>query len=227
MIPWSLREVSVRRWKQAQNHEAGFWKQPFALPPQQERVAQRYARLLADVSFAGTDAGCVLEVGSGPTCAIQSVNGCRRTFVDPLMNVYHPLCEDVPGHFVAAVGEKLPFPDAMFDAVFSLNVIDHVISPAAFLKEMVRVTRPGGFTVIGVYTHPRLFAVVRTFLERAIPWARETPHPFFFSRHSLVRLLRHYQMEVFRLVCVYAPKHRPSLHRQDWVTFARKPQRGR
>ena len=38
MIPWSLREVKRKRWKQAQEHEAGFWVKPNAVPPQSQRV---------------------------------------------------------------------------------------------------------------------------------------------------------------------------------------------
>ncbi len=224
MIPWSLREVPSKRWRQAQEHEAHFWIQPNALPPQQERVARRYAGLLEELDQQGQVGGRILEVGSGPTCVSARLRNRFRVFADPLMTLYRPLCADaVHGHFVATVGEQLPFAEASFDAVFSFNVIDHVFSPARFVSELGRVLRPGGLVVLGVYTHPRLFAAVRTLLERGLPWARELPHPFFFSRHSLLHLLQHCGLQVERVVCVYAPNHIPALHRQDWVSVARKP----
>jgi SAM-dependent methyltransferase len=227
MIPWSLRDVTLDRWRQAQQHEARFWKQHAALAPQQNRVASRYAGLIGEIVLNGRGGSAgtqrlTLEVGSGPTCATQGLNGARHVFLDPLMRVYRPLCTDVPGSFVGAVGERLPFADATFDAVLSFNVIDHVISPAAFVNEMIRVAAPGGLLVLGVYTHPRLFAAVRNALERTLPWAREEAHPFFFSRHSLVRLMQHSGLEVDRVACVHAPARNPGLHRQDWVAFARK-----
>ncbi|MBD5656958.1 MAG: class I SAM-dependent methyltransferase [Candidatus Eremiobacteraeota bacterium] len=45
---------------------------------------------------------------------------------------------------VLAVGERLPFADASFDAVLSLNVIEHVRDPFQAAREITRVLKPGG-----------------------------------------------------------------------------------
>jgi SAM-dependent methyltransferase len=42
---------------------------------------------------------------------------------------------------VQAPGERLPFPDATFDVVFSHEVLEHVADDRACVAEMVRVTR--------------------------------------------------------------------------------------
>lgn len=223
MIPWTLRDVKRQRWRIAQAHEASFWERPAALPPQLERVMQRYAGLLDKMSQESDLGTSILEVGSGPTCA-TSVLKQRSVFVDPLMIGYRPLCPDsIQGHFVASLGEELPFRSAVFDSAFSFNAIDHVHSPSRFVSELVRVTRPEGLIGIGVYTHPRLFVLVRTALERLAPPFREAAHPFFFTRESLVKLLLHHKLRLERVEQVYAPKRMPSLHRQDWVVIARKP----
>jgi len=51
---------------------------------------------------------------------------------------------------VEATGERLPFPDAAFDVVFSHEVLEHVTHDRACVAEMVRVTRPGGRVVVFV-----------------------------------------------------------------------------
>jgi SAM-dependent methyltransferase len=49
-----------------------------------------------------------------------------------------------------ATGERLPFPDATFDVVFSHEVLEHVADDRICVEEMVRVARPGGRIVLFV-----------------------------------------------------------------------------
>ncbi len=49
---------------------------------------------------------------------------------------------------IQSPGERLPFPDAAFDIVFSHEVLEHVADDRACAAEMVRVTRPGGRIVV-------------------------------------------------------------------------------
>jgi SAM-dependent methyltransferase len=45
-------------------------------------------------------------------------------------------------------GRVLPFPDAEFDRVVVVDMLEHVPDEAAFLAELARVTRPGGRLVV-------------------------------------------------------------------------------
>jgi SAM-dependent methyltransferase len=49
-----------------------------------------------------------------------------------------------------ATGEQLPFADAVFDLVFSHEVLEHVADDRACAMEMVRVARPGAHVVVFV-----------------------------------------------------------------------------
>lgn len=54
-------------------------------------------------------------------------------------------------------GRQLPYPDAHFASVGTLNVLEHVDEPEAFLQEMVRVTEPGGSIVVSSPNFLRAF----------------------------------------------------------------------
>lgn len=54
---------------------------------------------------------------------------------------------------VSCSGDKLPFPDCTFDFVVSFSVLEHIANKEMALKEMLRVTRPGGRVFFAVPTY--------------------------------------------------------------------------
>jgi SAM-dependent methyltransferase len=75
--------------------------------------------------------GLVLDCGAG----------LRDTYYRNVVN-----CEVVAYDTtdVLAVAERLPFADESFDAVLSLNVLEHVKDPFQAARELMRVLKPGG-----------------------------------------------------------------------------------
>jgi demethylmenaquinone methyltransferase / 2-methoxy-6-polyprenyl-1,4-benzoquinol methylase len=74
--------------------------------------------------------------------------------------------------FVAGDAMRLPFVDASFDAVTISFGLRNVHEPEVGLREMLRVTKPGGRVVVCEFSHPT-WAPLRTvyleYLMRAIP----------------------------------------------------------
>ncbi|OBG73262.1 MULTISPECIES: demethylmenaquinone methyltransferase [unclassified Mycobacterium] len=73
---------------------------------------------------------------------------------------------------VAADATKLPFADGVFDAVTISFGLRNVVDTPAALREMARVTRPGGRLVVCEFSTPTngLFATVyKEYLMRALP----------------------------------------------------------
>ena len=52
--------------------------------------------------------------------------------------------------FTLGHAERLPYPDAHFDAVVLLDVLEHVADERAVVAEIARVLRPGGLLVVSV-----------------------------------------------------------------------------
>jgi SAM-dependent methyltransferase len=90
----------------------------------------------------------------------------------------------VPVQLTAGDGERLPFADASFDAVFAHHVLQHLPAPARALREFWRVLRPGG--VVGICDLDEgatLYAPATPLLDRA--------------RALELRLRRHYGSDPF------------------------------
>jgi len=92
--------------------------------------------------------------------------------------------------------EPLPFEDGSFDAVVSLDVIEHVVDPAAFARELARVLRAGGRLYLAT-PNVRFAGYLRTLLFRGrFPLTSSDPrgwqggHIHFFTNGDLEALLR-------------------------------------
>ncbi len=74
--------------------------------------------------------------------------------------------------FTAGDGTRLPFADATFDAVTISFGLRNIVDPLAGLRELLRVTRPGGRLVVCEFSHPT-WAPFRTvyveYLMKALP----------------------------------------------------------
>jgi SAM-dependent methyltransferase len=112
------------------------------------RLAGRPARIL--------DAGC----GSGGL--IRRLSAVEPAWTWTGLDVSPLACELARTRCRAEIHEAsvtaLPFPDGMFDAVVSADVLYHVEDDAAALREIARVLRPGGVAVINVPAHRWLWS---------------------------------------------------------------------
>ena len=74
--------------------------------------------------------------------------------------------------FTAGDATRLPFGDDTFDAVTISFGLRNIVDPLAGLREMLRVTRPGGRLVVCEFSHPT-WAPFRTvyveYLMKALP----------------------------------------------------------
>lgn len=74
--------------------------------------------------------------------------------------------------FVAGDGTSLPFADNTFDAVSISFGLRNIVDPDHGLRELLRVTKPGGRLVVCEFSHPRNALVRKVYLEylmKALP----------------------------------------------------------
>lgn len=96
--------------------------------------------------------------------------------------------------------DPLPFPDAHFDGVVHLAVLEHVFDPYAVIREVHRVLRPGGEFVIAVPNVASLTNRIRILFGRIPVTSSDAGwdggHLHYFSKHALDHFLADEGFEV-------------------------------
>jgi SAM-dependent methyltransferase len=121
------------------------------------RYSEPLAVQFADLAAVGPGQR-VLDVGCGPGALTAEL--VRRTgtdtvsAVEPSESFAAAVRERLPGVKVRqSPAERLPFPDGTFDAALAQLVVHFMTDPVAGLREMGRVTRPGGVISACVWDH--------------------------------------------------------------------------
>jgi SAM-dependent methyltransferase len=156
----------------------------------------------------------VLEVGCGSGVVardLAAMVGRRGAVVGvdtsrAVLAAARRLCRPVAGHARITLrlgdGNHLPFADGSFDAALGITVILHVAEPGAVVREMARVTRPGGrvalqdqdFGMLAV-THPD-----RDLTDRILDGVPRHIYEEPYSGRRLPGLLREAGLEQGRLL---------------------------
>jgi SAM-dependent methyltransferase len=141
-----------------------------------DRHIGRYGSGLAAalISASGLRPGQrALDVGCGPgalTTALAELLGAGRVAaVDPSEPFAEACASRVAGVRVeVAPAEALPFRDASFDAALSQLVVNFMSDAAAGVREMRRVTRPGGTVAAAVWDYADGMTLLRRFWDAAV-----------------------------------------------------------
>src|SRR5438552_3402212 len=119
---------------------------------------EKLHHLLRLVDFDGYRDRTVLEVGcgAGVDLARFAKGGADVTGVDLAASAVALARanfeqQGLRGRFEVADGERLPFPDNMFDLVFAHGVVQYTPNPRQLVEEGRRVLKPGGEAIFQVY----------------------------------------------------------------------------
>jgi len=158
-------------------------------------IVQELKRAL--VECPGVD---VLNVGSGPFFEFAELAGAgkRFTLCDTDLRAIQLATElhstALRGADVVAPNGPLPYADASFDTVVSMDVVEHIPEPLPWLREVLRVLKPAGhlFLTTPNYASPSLRLIENTVLEgiaRVQGFSRSCLHPTKLDASKLGALL--------------------------------------
>ena len=100
----------------------------------------------------------ILDIGCGPRGSLEWADmAAERIGLDPLVSAYRKL--GIDRHrmkYCSGHSERIPFPDAYFDVVTSVNSLDHVDDVKKTIQEITRVTKPYGIFLVVVEVNHRV-----------------------------------------------------------------------
>ena len=172
-----------------QGHRAGLDKQPAEVAAMFDHVAAKYDRTNSVISLRrdrvwrrATRAALglrpgerVLDVGAGTGASAAELarDGAYVVGTDLSLGMLAVGRQQRPElSLLAGDALALPFADASFDAVTTSFTLRNLVDPLAGLRELYRVTRPGGRVVVCEFSHPTNPAFRRVYLSylmRALP----------------------------------------------------------
>jgi SAM-dependent methyltransferase len=122
--------------------------------------------------------GRVLDIGCGTKPYRRLFPGATHYYGTETQRTFTPGSQAD----VTAFGEALPFRTGVFDAVICTEVLEHVPEPGDFLREVVRVMRPGGVLLL---TTPQTWGL------------HEEPYDFYrYTKYGLQYLFRKAGLEM-------------------------------
>ena len=99
----------------------------------------------------------ILDVGSGPmpsaTCFVGADLYCLEPLLDRYLSIGFKIHYYGNVKFIHACSESIPIESDFFDAVISVNALDHVDNFELTASEIIRVLKPGGILLFHLHYH--------------------------------------------------------------------------
>jgi ubiquinone/menaquinone biosynthesis C-methylase UbiE len=154
----------------------------------------------------------LLELGGGSSDLLESLGSSTAVACDLSREMLVQRPNGDRSYRVVAVGEQLPFGDARFDGVFSINMLEHVIDLERVLAESVRVLADGGLWL--ALTPNGNWEGLLDLAERWSLKIPEGPHQFLTSHRLCQEVSRYFELVEHRTLLML-PAGPPGL--SSWV----------
>jgi 2-polyprenyl-3-methyl-5-hydroxy-6-metoxy-1,4-benzoquinol methylase len=186
----------------AQSYYEEYWSRPDP-PPVGDPLAPRRLEIVRGL-LRSLGARRVLDVGAGTgeLVAALAAEGFEAVGMEVAATAVERASGRYPGcSFVRHGIEDLPWPveAGSFDAVVSLEVIEHLLRPRSLFEGARAALRPGGGLAVSTPYHGFAKSVVVAALRFDEHFAVEGDHIRFFSDRALKRLAADTGFEVERI----------------------------
>lgn len=153
---------------------------------QEPALRATFKCLLRNLQKRGMTGGNLLEVGCGYGYLLDEARPlfARRTGTEFSPDAAASARKTGAEVFVGGV-EQLPA-QLTFDCALAIQVIEHIYDPVAFMRQLVRRIKPGGYVLLAT---PDIGGALRKLMGRSWPSFKVPEHVVYFDFKTLQRLM--------------------------------------
>jgi 2-polyprenyl-3-methyl-5-hydroxy-6-metoxy-1,4-benzoquinol methylase len=170
----------------------GFWEKHDVLQMQNLQVLGPHLLRNKTVADIGCAAGSFLDHIKGLTRHCLSIDPCQE---------YHQSLKDRNYEVFSTVTEALSLWSGSVDYAFSFSVIEHILNPKEFLREIKELLKPDGYLLIS--TPNRRDILMELLGDEYKRFFYRSVHRWYFDEASLMHLTKVTGLEFVQLSCVH------------------------
>jgi 2-polyprenyl-3-methyl-5-hydroxy-6-metoxy-1,4-benzoquinol methylase len=151
-----------------------------------------YARVASVLAEAGEGIDTLVDVGCGRGGLFRHVRRTCQRYVGCDLLRYDGFPDHASVRFVCANLNAAPFPleSGRADAVVAVEVIEHLENPRAFMRELLRLAKPGGLVVVTTPNQASLLSKLTLVVKDQFNAFQEGSYPAHITALLPVDLLR-------------------------------------
>jgi SAM-dependent methyltransferase len=192
-----------KRWKQAQELEKQWWLRWKDRNDMREVSQQMHEDAAHHIGLLQQHLKIppfprVLQIGTGAQAFVHCCKG-SKFLLDPLSIFFKQNFSELispESNIVEGMGESLPFKNDSFDVIFYVQTIDHVDQPAATVREVLRIAKPGAAIMISGHVFSRFAALLHAVFGKIV----DPMHPHSLTSGRLKKLIIQPSMDKKRFV---------------------------
>lgn len=151
-----------------------------------EAIYLRAAELMREAGVQGL----VADVGCGEGRLRAALDGIASAYIGIDAIRFGGLPADVPFHLAELDRDPLPLADRSTDAVVALETIEHLENPRRFMRELARVTRPGGVVLISTPNQLSALSLLSLLVRQHFAAFHDSEYPAHLTALLPIDLLR-------------------------------------
>lgn len=185
----------------------------FTYSEEVNNLATTYLKVLEPVLSKLSKSANILEIGCGNGFILEKLyyRGFKNVYgLEPSLDAYKKAKPLIKNRITQNILRPKIFPALKFDIIFIFQTFDHIPDPNQFLKECLRILRPGAYFL--AFNHNIESLTAKIFKEKSP--IIDIEHTFLYSPRTISEIL---SKQGFRIIYITSPASDVSLRHLIWL----------